>query len=178
MIDHFEDRDSGAFFFTADDAEQLIVRTKDFRDGAIPAGNSVALMNLLRLGVILDSQELRDHADRAIQAVSGSLQTHGAERFMAAVDFREGPVREVVFAGKRDDPALRALVRTASRVYDPNRVLLLAEPGQEPAGEPTLPLLAGKVPVEGRATAYVCRDKTCRRPVATPEALREELTAR
>ena len=52
MTDLFWDKDNGAFFFTAYDGEEQIVRTKELYDGAIPSGNSVAALVLLRLGRI------------------------------------------------------------------------------------------------------------------------------
>lgn len=63
VIEHYYDEQGGAFFYTADDHETLIVRTKDASDGAVPSGNSVQAMNLLRLAILLNRPDLRDKAD-------------------------------------------------------------------------------------------------------------------
>jgi uncharacterized protein YyaL (SSP411 family) len=181
MIRHFWDEREEALFFTADDAEQLLVRTREIRDGAIPAGNSVALMDLLRLADMLDRQDLRDLAERLTKAVAGNVEQSpfGFDRLLAGVDFYHGPTREVVVAGPPDTEATRALIKTIHRVYDPHRVVLLSDPSSPDAAawERKMPLLAGKGLADGKPAAYVCRNRTCGRPVTEPEELLRELTA-
>ena len=179
MIEAFWDDGGGAFFFTAGDAEALIVRTKDVRDGAIPAGNSIALMNLLRLGLILDRDGLRDKAERTVRVIAGRLGEHpfGADRLLAAVDFQHSQPKEVVIVGSPADRATKALLRAVDKIYEPNKVVLLSDPAWEQvtAWQETIPLLRGKVLVGGKPAAYVCRNYTCRRPVTTDEELLREL---
>jgi len=104
---HFWDVDGGGFFLTADDAEQLVVRSKDLQDGATPAGNSVAFSNLVRLAEILDRQDLRDRAARMLQAVAGTVQQAPSAfaRLLTAVDLYYSPPTEVVVVGPLSDPA-------------------------------------------------------------------------
>src|SRR5690606_3612445 len=89
MIGHFWDDEGGAFYFTADDAEPLLVRTKEIRDGAIPSGNSVALLILLRLAAMLDRADLRTRAEELMKAVAGNVEQSpfGFDRLLAGVDF-------------------------------------------------------------------------------------------
>ncbi len=181
MTARFWDDRGGAFFFTAHDAEQLIVRSKDTRDGAIPSGNSVALMNLLRLAALLDRDDLRDKAARTVQAFAGSINESplGYDRFLAGVDFLHATVREVVIVGGPDLPATRALLRVLDETYDPHRVVLLLDPAAPDAAalQERVPLLAGKTLIQDRPAAFVCRQGTCRRPVVEPAELLRELKA-
>ena len=182
MIAHFWDPGEGAFFYTADDAERLMVCSRDSRDGATPSGNSVALMDLLRLGVIEDRPELRERAEACMRVFAGNVEPMptGFERFLAGVGYYYGPRQEVVIAGSVRDPATRALIEAANRVYDPNRVMLLADssvPGAEEWAR-RIPLLAGKGPLEGRPAAYVCRGGACRQAVTSADKLIAELQIR
>lgn len=179
MISHFWDEQAGGFFFTANDAEQLILRSKDSRDSAVPSGNSVALMNLLRLGQLLDRADLREKAEQTMRAFAGSVaQTPtGFDRFLAAVDFHHGPKREVVVAGALNLPSTQALLRAVREVYDPYRVVVQfdpASPGAEGLSK-RIPLLEGKTLVNNRPAVYVCRDYTCQRPITEASDLRKHL---
>ncbi len=179
MIEHFWDDKEGAFFFTADDAEELFLRTKDTRDSAVPAGNSVALLNLLRLARIQSRDDLRGKAIQTMDAFAPRIndQPYGFEKFLAGVDFHQNPSQEVVFVGDPSAEATRALIDTVRRDYHPYRITLLLDPEHESSDNlaQRVPLLEGKTLVEGQPAVYVCRDFTCKRPVTTVEDLRKEL---
>jgi hypothetical protein len=179
MIEHFWDDDEGAFFFTADDAEELILRTKDTRDSAVPAGNSIALLNLLRLAKYQSRDDLRDKAVQTMQAfaVRVNEQPFGFERFLAGVDFHQNPTQEIVFAGDPQVEAAQALIRSVALDYHPNRITLLVEPdaARSDSLRKRYPLLEGKTMIDGKPAVYVCRDFTCKRPVTSVEDLRAEL---
>jgi uncharacterized protein YyaL (SSP411 family) len=181
MITHFWDESGGGFFFTADDSEKLILRNKDSHDGAIPAGNSVALMNLLRLSLMLGRADLRDKAERTITAFAGKVTEypHGFDRFLQAVAFRDGKPREIAIVGSPRDPGTVALVAAVNRVYDPHRVVMLLDPEESgsAAWAETIPLLRGKMLVDQKPAVYICRDYTCRRPVTDVDQVIAQLKA-
>ncbi len=60
LIARFADAEGGGFFTTADDAEHLIVRTKDVFDGATPSANAVAALALARLGALTGTAAYTD----------------------------------------------------------------------------------------------------------------------
>jgi len=176
VIEHHWDEDGGGFFFTADDHEQLIARTKDVRDGAVPSGNSVQLMNLLRLSAILGDDRLRALADKTMDAFAERVENSpwSSERFLAAVDHAlAGPV-EVVIVGDRSKPETRALLDEVHRAYIPNRVIVFGDPAQ-PDGNIRSPLLANRGLVDDKPTVYVCRKSVCQQPVTTPRELAVQL---
>ena len=179
MIERFWDEAGGAFFYTAGDAERLIVRSKDSRDNAIPSGNSVALMDLARLTALLDRDDLRVKANRIVRAFAGVVAEYplGFERFLAGVAATRSSPCEVAVIGTSDDPRTRSLIREIHEIYDPWRVVALLDPGdgEAPAWQARVPLLQGKTLVDDHPAAYVCRDRTCRPPVTRADELRAEL---
>jgi uncharacterized protein YyaL (SSP411 family) len=179
MIELFWDGEGGAFFFVADDAEQLLVRAKDIRDSAVPSGNSVAMMNLLRLGRLLNRVDLIEKAEGTMRAVAGSVaeSPFGHERLLAAVDFCRAENREVVLVGSRDDKRLHALAIALAEVYAPNTLVAHIDPDAPGADDlrKRVPLLEGKTLVDSSPAAYVCVNRTCQRPVSSPEELTGQL---
>jgi uncharacterized protein YyaL (SSP411 family) len=173
MIDLFHDPAEGGFFQVARDGESLLVRNKDFYDGAIPSGNSAAALVLVRLGRALGRPAWEQLAAGTIEAFAGRVSVGPANHtlMLAAADWLVGPSTEVVLAGTpgaEDFEALRAVV---DGLYLPRAVVLAT--GPEVAR--LAPFTAGMGPVEGRAAAYVCQNQTCGRPVTDPAALRAML---
>jgi len=163
----------GGFYDTADDAEALFRRPKDPTDNVTPSGQSGAAGALLTYAALTGSQEHRDAALAALGPVSLLAGRHA--RFIGwglavAAAALEGPL-EIAIAGPLDDPATRALHRTALMCTSPGAVVTVGE------GD-GVPLLAGRGPVDGRPAAYVCRDFACRMPVTTPAELSAELARR
>ncbi|MFC1964647.1 thioredoxin domain-containing protein [Chloroflexota bacterium] len=101
FVRHFWDHDNDGFYFTADDGERLLVRQKEIYDGAVPSGNSVAMLNLLQLGRITANTDFEDKAAKIGQAFYENVrQSPSAHtQFMVALDFAAGPSYEVVIAG-------------------------------------------------------------------------------
>ena len=95
LLAHFEDRASGGFYFTADDAEQLIHRTKSFGDEAVPAGNGIAAYALNRLGHLLGETRYIDAAERTIKAAWAVIQKYppGHTSFLVALEEQLSPVQ-------------------------------------------------------------------------------------
>ena len=69
ILEHFWDSKIGDFFFAPDNNEELILRTKNHYDLAIPSGNSVAVSNLIRLYCYTNHKEYQSSA-KSIAKVS------------------------------------------------------------------------------------------------------------
>jgi uncharacterized protein len=175
MVRHFWDERDGGFFLAADDAEPLFVRAKESRDGVIPSGYSVAVMNLLRLATILDRDDFRDLAERSFRAVAGEVDQSpfGRERLLEAMDAFCTPTKEVVIIGSQQAAETGRLIAASRRGYDPYRIVLLLDPAAPGAEEwrGCIPSLAGKKMLDGKPTAYLCVNRTCGRPVTMAEEL-------
>ncbi len=174
VLTHFQDP-AGGFFDTSDRHERLVTRPKDVQDNAIPSGNAMAALVLLRLHALTGESTYRTAAERAIRTVVPFVRRYptGFAQWLAAMDLVLGPVVEVAIVGSPDAADTRALIAESRRGYQPNRILAVSA---DPAGS-TIPLLDGRIALDGRPTAYVCRGFVCRLPVASVDALRAELEA-
>ncbi len=169
-IRHFLDEKEGGFFFTADDGEEILFRQKDSYDGAIPSGNSVMMLNLLRLSRITGRSDLEEKAIGVSRAIARSIgQVPSAySQLMSALEFLEGPPFEIVIAGKSGAPDTKRMLDAVRRVFLPNRVLLFRPQGAG-AGAVTniAPYTKDMTTGDGRATAYICKNFSCAKPVST-----------
>jgi hypothetical protein len=167
LLKYFWDNESGGFFFTPDDGESLLVRQKEIYDGAIPSGNSVAMLNLLRLGRITSSPSFEEKAASIGRAFSRNVQQAPSAytQLMMAVDFGVGPSYEVAIAGKSQAEDTRAMVKALRTHFIPNKVVIFRPIEQE---APQITRLArftkGKSSIDSKATAYVCLNHSCKMP--------------
>ena len=167
----------GGFFFTATDSEELIARSKEIYDGAVPAGNSVAALCLLRLGRMTGRDDLERRADLLLREFAGALeaQPNAYAQLLAALDFALGPAVEIVIAGKPGASDTKAMLAEAARRFLPRAVTLLRPPGEAPDILSLAPMLAGMVPLGGAATAYVCQGYSCGAPARSMEEFARRL---
>jgi uncharacterized protein YyaL (SSP411 family) len=162
MIERFADEENGGFFETSSDHEQLVARRKDLEDHPIPAGNSSAAYGLLRLAALTGAHAYAESAESVLLLLAeiAPKHPHAFGHLLQALDFRLAQVREVALVGE----GLRPLERVVRGEFRPHLVLA----GGEPDG---VPLLEGRDPVDGRATAYVCEQFACKAPVTEPDQL-------
>lgn len=170
----FRDPASGAWYFTADDAEALIVRTLTLSDNATPNGNGLMLDVLSRLWRLTGDAAYRALFDRAMAAISGQVSRNffpiasslnAIAYDMAALD--------VVVMGDPEDPGTVALI-DAVREAGPDRLLLQVLPDSDlPGSHPA----HGRRLQNGKPTAWVCREMVCGLPMTDPVSLAEQLRA-
>jgi len=170
----FWDQEGGGFFSSAADAPDLPVRMKESHDGAEPSANSVAALNLLRLGAITGSDVCRAMADKIFAAAGAGMreQPESLPQLLSSFAFACGAPRQVVIAGEPDAPDTRALLQAAQHPFQPDKVVLLADGG---AGQALLShyqaSIRGMSKQAGRAAAYVCQGFACQEPVTDAQAL-------
>lgn len=167
MLLHFLDVDNGGFFFTADYSEELLVRRKDSYDGAMPSGNSVALLNLMRLARLLGDNKYEYHANDIGKAFSGDInRSHSAFSMMlVGLDFALGPSFEIVIAGKPENDDTRAMLEQIRKNFIPRKIVLLrGTENQSQAITELAPFTKYHEPVQDKATAHVCVDHNCKLP--------------
>ena len=172
----FEDREAGAFFSTAEGDPELVLRVKEDYDGAEPSGNSVSVMNLVRLAQMTNRDEFRLSASRALSAFASRLSVApmAVPQLLAACEFAAGQPREIILAGARDSAPTQALLSELNRHFVPNRVVLLVDSEEARAALTAgIPSIASMKPGEGGAAAYVCRDFACQLPVSEPAKFAE-----
>ena len=175
MVDLFWDEAAGQLYDTGIDHEELVVRPRDTQDNATPSGSAMAADVLLRLAVITGDGELERRAVASMRSTMGLMSQYpmGAGHWLSALDFYLATVKEIAIIGDGGDGA-RELAAEVYRHYLPNRVLVgLA--GDDEYGTGELPLVKDRGRIQGRATAYVCRNYTCDLPVTDPAALARQL---
>jgi uncharacterized protein len=169
----FWDGAEGGFFFTGVDAEPLLARTKESYDGAVPSGNSVAALALLRLSKMTGDPFGEERGRAVLDAFSGSVTSHptGHTFLLAALDLALGPAQEIVITGASDDPEAAAMVREVGRRFLPRAVLLGVTP--ETLGDlgALVPTLGSFPPIEKKGRAYLCEGYHCGAPRSTAQEL-------
>ena len=174
----FEDPAGGGFFHSPADAGDLVLRLKEDYDGAEPSGNSIAILNLLRLAQITGRLEFRASAERALAAFAPRLARVpvALPAMLTACEFYLAEPRQIVVVGPRDSAGTRALLRAFHSRFVANRIVLLVDTEETrhalAAGIPAIEAmqLAGGLP-----SAYVCRNYACQLPVTEAAQLAELL---
>ncbi len=164
MRELFEDKQAGAFYSTAEGDTSLVMRIKEDYDGAEPSGNSIAILNLLRLSYSLGDEVFRKCAQNALSAFSSKLSDSptAMPQMLIGLMRYEIPPQQIVFAGE-DVSGLIDALRTK---FLPFHTLLRS--GDVPASQ-NMP------PVNGSPAAYVCENFACQMPTTDPAGLAELL---
>ena len=176
MLAEFADPEGAGFYDTAVGHESLVARPRDLQDGATPAGNSVAADVLLRLGAMTGDEGLSQRAIDVLRALARTMREHplAAGRYLSALDFYLGPVKEVALAGEREGADLMALLDATYDRFEPNAIFGFVD-AEHPELMEGLPFLRERPARDGRATAYVCEHFACLPPVHEPDALLRQL---
>ena len=175
QIRRFLDTAGKGFFDTSGNDATLLVRMKEQYDGAEPAGNSVAAMNLVRLARIIDRPEWETLAAETIGGFGLTLRSHpGVLPLMtAALDFHLTTSGQIVITGAPGDSRTRALTGALAARYLPTTVLIPLDPGPSGDGPRRLnPFYQNLIPGGGEGpAAYVCSDFVCDLPVRDADSL-------
>jgi uncharacterized protein YyaL (SSP411 family) len=168
MVSRFWDNNDGGFYFTSKGTENAVLRRKQVYDGALPSGNSVALLNLLRLAQLTGDPKQKELASQTIKVFSEDVKrAPTAHAFMLiGVDFAVGPAYNVILVGAPQEDSTQEMLGSLRDRYLPNMVISLRSPSA--AG-------LGYKKIEDKATAYVCCDQTCMPPTNKIEKMLELL---
>ncbi len=169
LLDHFEDKTNGGFYFTADDHEALIERPRPLADDAIPSGNGIAALALNRLGCLLGEPRYLASAEAAVRSAWPAMEraAFGHCALLDALDEQRRPPEVIIVRGSEGDE----WARTARLLFAPRR-LVFHVPGEVadlPEG------MTDKVAPEEGTRAWICRGQVCWPPLDTLSALTEAL---
>jgi uncharacterized protein YyaL (SSP411 family) len=173
MLKHFWDGERGGFYFTADDADKGLARKKEIYDGAVPSGNSVAMLNLLRLARLTARPGYEEKAAALCRAFYNAVSQSPAAytQLMIAVDLARGPSYEVVIVGDLHAEDTKTMVRALRKAFVPGKVVIFRPADDEAADITHLAAFTKDLAsLDGKATAYVCSAFRCELP--TTEAHR------
>ena len=172
LLEHFEDKAGGGFFFTANDHEELIHRPKPLADESVPSGNGIAAFALQRLGFLLGETRYLDAAERTLRAAWSAMQEypHGHVTLLTALEEYLEHTEIIVIRGA--DEEIARWSTAAAKLYAPRRLVYAI-----PASEAGLPgALAERVPRDGESVAYRCLGTHCELPATSWEALATNLS--
>jgi len=176
LADRFADHENGGYFMTADDHEALIAREKPILDGALPSGNAVALMNLVRLNELTLDPSYLNRAKQGFTAFSAVMEANPSafgDMLLALDDFAHPPGQVIVVSPEDGDGG--AMADRLRKAYLAGRSIILVSEGAAARLSQKWPLFRGKRTTNGQVTAYVCQNGTCRLPVSQVGALMGQL---
>ncbi len=168
LADHFGDGEKGGFFMTADDHEALITREKPVLDGAMPSGNAVALMNLLRLHAVTSEPAFLERAQKGFTALSAVMESNPlafGETLLAYDDWLHPPGQVIVVTPVHGDGA--AWADRLRSTYLPGCLAMVVPAASIADLSRRYALFRDKAVLDGRATAYVCQQGACSLPVSS-----------
>jgi hypothetical protein len=176
FVAHFQDQKNGGFFTTSDHAEKLLVRKKEWYDGAVPTANAITFENLMWLARVTEDKNLETAAMACSRFLAGTAERApmSTAAFLAALACspRVGDTQDLVIAGDPAQTDTRTLLDAACDQYLPGLIVLDRLPGK--AGddlEALAPVVRGRTAINGHATAYLCTGHTCRAPEHDPVEL-------
>jgi hypothetical protein len=176
ILERFLDPERGGFFFTSSDHEELITRSKAAFDGSTPSGNSAAVMTLLRLGSYTGNERYMHEARRTLELFAPLMekQPFAFSHMFEALDLYERGPTDVVIVGDRNAAEFREWIERLGLLYVPNETLFAVNP-YSPDGTLVPEPVQGKTQIDGRLTAYVCRERTCSAPIVSFADLERDL---
>jgi len=171
VLEHFEDGESGGFFFTSDDHEQLIHRSKSFSDDATPSGNGIAAFVLQRMGQLLGEPRYLKAAERTLRAAWKALEQypHAHTSLLDALEEILNPPQIVILRG--EPGTIEDWRRELAKLYSPRRIVLAI-----PADARELPAALSDKEPRGAAVAYLCRGSVCSAPIESLTELLGNIT--
>jgi uncharacterized protein YyaL (SSP411 family) len=170
MITYFSDEQGGGFFIYGKDSEQLIARPKEIYDGAMPSGNSVAALNLLRLGRLTGKAEYEEETNNLFNAFAEKISHYpmGHTYLLMAEMFVQAKSSEIVIVGDREDKQALNFLDIINKNYLPFMVLILKD--QKSIDEDIaslVPYVEHQEMKEGKVTAYICENFACKAPITS-----------
>lgn len=175
MIKIFYDNENGGFFDVSGEDKSILIKTKEFYDSAEPTGNSIAIMNLLRLSQILHNDELWSKAEKSLEYFSGIMkqQPHAMPQMLCALYYYLNKPKQIVISGRFNEQLTQEMIRQIYAAYIPNKVFLYLDPDN---GVPEI-LKSWEMYVSEESTAYVCENYVCKLPAKKIESLKGLISA-
>ena len=172
MINDFYDKNEGAFFDTSGNDKSILVRTKEDYDSAEPTGNSIAVMNLLRLSQITHNDEWFQMANDSINLFSKKLeeQPYAMPQMLSALDYALNNPKQIVISGDLKKEETNRMISEINNHFIPNKVLIHLDSSNIPDVLNSWAMYKSEKP-----TVFVCENYTCQLPVTTTDELKNLL---
>jgi uncharacterized protein YyaL (SSP411 family) len=174
MLALFTDSENGGFFSTSEGDASLVMRMKEDYDGAEPSGNSIAVLNLLRLARITENPAYHTEAEKALNAFGSRIKSAptGVPQMLVTAMYSIATPKQIVLVGPEPGPFLKAI---HSRFLPNHTVLLIDSDEARQTLGAFMPALNDMTTIEGKTTAYVCENFACQLPTTSVEKMMELL---
>ena len=174
MIEDFWDKENGGFYFTGKTAETDVPRLKQSYDSAIPSGNSVALMDLLRLSALTGDTSYNTYAEKLLLAFSEDIRGYpmGHTFMLTGLDYLLGPTTNIILVGDLAEKNTIAMLSAIRKQYLPNLTVTLWTDQKSKTAPPGVSYSR----IDDKATAYLCQNQTCMPPTNDPTQVLKYLT--
>jgi uncharacterized protein len=159
LLENFEDKENGGFYFTSHNHEQLIQRSKTFSDDAMPSGSAIAASSLQQLGLLIGNNDYLNSAENCIKAGYNNLQTQAATHcsLLHALEEYLNPQKIIILRGEQSD--IDEWRKTIQQNYRPGLLCFAIN-----SNEQTITAIATKTPMN-TTCAYICEGSHCLSPV-------------
>ena len=174
MMKYFWDNDKGGFHFTDNIDPDLIARMKELYDGAIPSGNSVAALNLTKLGYLTGRPEFLKLVASMQKTFAGQINRSPVAytQFLNSIDYLQGPSREIVISAVKKNDA-HEMLQAINRIYLPNKVVILRLENNKIDLSHLADYTRNQEPIDQMPTAYVCTNFACKLPTTDVQVMLE-----
>lgn len=170
MIRIFYDEEKGGFFDISGNDKSLIIKTKDDFDGVEPTGNSIAILDLLRLAQYTDNKDYHTKAKNSLEFFSGDMSKHpsGMPQMLSTLYFYLYKPKQIIITGDVNNPETKALIAEVNKRYIPGKIHIIASKINDSA---LIPYLDGIIVDKNVPMAYVCENYSCKLPTNNPVQL-------
>ncbi|NLK00081.1 MAG: thioredoxin domain-containing protein [Clostridia bacterium] len=178
MMKLFWDTEEGGLYLYGDDAEDLLVRPKELYDGAVPSGNSAAAVNMLRLYHLTGDQSFRESIESQQRFFGNTVNESplGFTHFLQAVFLDHAGAGEITIVGDKKDDMVKEMLKVINNSYLPELGAVLKKPGKDSGDmHRILPSASQREQIGNKATAHLCRNFSCQKPITDIDELAEKL---
>ncbi len=177
VISHFYDHENGGFFHTSDEAEELIFRSKEVYDGAIPSGNSICIMNLLNLAKITGDTHAEELAHKTLQSFASKVSDApiGYTQFMSAIYIALNESAEIVIVGEKETADTKNIIRFINERFIPEKIILLKSTSEDERISEIATYTRDMKAESGKTTVHICQDHNCKLPSIDMEKIKEQI---
>lgn len=173
-INYFYDENNGGFLDVIKGGSDILLKTKDSYDGAEPSGNSIQIMNILRLGFMMDDKNLIERSEKSLRLFSYDLRRlpFSSPQMLCALSFYLYSPKEIILRGNLHSERMKTLLDIINDTFIPNKILLHSSDGLENIS----PFISNILNNESKDAVYVCENYHCNLPTNDPEELKKLLT--
>jgi len=177
QINLFYDNIHHGFFDSNGNDNTILIRTKEWIDNAEPSGNSVAILNLLRLAQITNNKKWEEIENKSLYSFSNLLNKHpdAMVNMLGAIDFSITKPKQIIIVGSINDPLTNKILKLIHNHYIPNKILLLIDISEKDEYENLFPYANNYIQRDNITTVYICENFNCNLPTSDIDVIEKLL---